>query len=442
VDVCPICKGAGFLLKDVVPGDPEFGKLFPCSCRSTSITQDRKDRLQRVSNLGPLLRLTFDNLIREGRSPDPRSRERFRAACGFCQDFAQSPEGWLVLLGPSGCGKTHLAAALANERLAHGEPVLFVVVPDLLDHLRASFSPNSEVPYDELFENVKSAPLLVLDDLGTQSATPWAQEKLFQIFNHRYNAQLPTVITCNRPLEELEERLRSRMTDPAISRVCSVAERQSAAQQKLGIDLPELLKGMTFDNFDRRGQAVDEKALDSLREAHKLAREFADEPHRWLVLLGPIGCGKTHLAAAIANHLMGQGQQSSFVVVPDLLDHLRSAYSPESRVTYDDMFDAIRTAQLLILDDLGAHSSTPWAEEKLFQLVNYRYNHCLPTVVTTNQSLDELDERLASRLADVKVSTLCPISAPSYRATPQPRSDRKRAPSRGRGEGDARRRLS
>ncbi len=337
-----------------------------------------------------------------------------------------------MLLGPSGCGKTHLAAAVANERLLIGESVLFVVVPDLLDHLRSSFSPNSEVPYDELFENVKAAPLLILDDLGTQSATPWAQEKLFQIFNHRYNAQLPTVITCNRPLEELEERLRSRMTDPSLCKVCTVEERQSAAQEKLGGELPELLRGMTFDNFDRRGQAVDEKALDSLRQAYNLAMEFAEEPHLWLVLLGPTGCGKTHLAAAVANQLIGEGRQVSFVVIPDLLDHLRSAYSPDSKIPYDELFEAIRTAPLLILDDLGAHSSTPWAQEKLFQLINHRYNHRLPTVITTNLTMDELDsldERLASRLADLKVSTLCPISAPSYRATPQPRNDRRRTSS-------------
>ena len=374
-----------------------------------------------MSNLGPLVRLTFDNLVKEGRSANLQGRERFRRAYNLCRDFARSPEGWLVLLGPSGCGKTHLAAAIANERILAGEQALFVVVPDLLDHLRASFSPSSEVPYDELFENVKAAPLLILDDLGTQSGTPWAQEKLYQIFNHRYNAQLPTVITSNRSLEEIDERLRSRMTDPALCQVCVVEERQTAAQEKLAGELPDLLRGMTFDTFDRRGTAVDEKALDSLREAHKLSREFAEEPHLWLVLLGPTGCGKTHLAAAIANHQVARGRPVYFVVVPDLLDHLRSAYSPDSKVPYDELFETIRTAPLLILDDLGAHSSTPWAEEKLYQLVNFRYNHRLPTVITTNQSLDELDERLASRLADLKVSTLCPISAPSYRATPQPK---------------------
>ncbi len=406
--------------------------MVPCRCRSQVITKERRERLQRLSNLGPLVRLTFDNLTKEGRNPDPRSRERYRRAYSLCRGYAGAPEGWLVLLGPSGCGKTHLAAAVANERLLIGESVLFVVVPDLLDHLRSSFSPNSEVPYDELFENVKAAPLLILDDLGTQSATPWAQEKLFQIFNHRYNAQLPTVITCNRPLEELEERLRSRMTDPGLCKVCTVEERQSAAQEKLGGELPELLRGMTFDNFDRRGQAVDEKALDSLRQAYNLATEFAEEPHLWLVLLGPTGCGKTHLAAAVANQLIGEGWQVSFVVIPDLLDHLRSAYSPDSKIPYDELFEAIRAAPLLILDDLGAHSSTPWAQEKLFQLINHRYNHRLPTVITTNLTMDELDsldERLASRLADLKVSTLCPISAPSYRATPQPRNDRRRTSS-------------
>ncbi|HEY8745583.1 MAG TPA: ATP-binding protein, partial [Chloroflexota bacterium] len=113
--------------------------------------------------------------------------------------------------GGPGCGKTHLAVAIANSRILKGEPVLFQVVPDLLDHLRASFSPNSTVTYDELFEEVRSAPLLVLDDFGSQSGSPWAEEKLFQIVNHRYNHGLPTVVTTNLPPERVEPRLLSRI---------------------------------------------------------------------------------------------------------------------------------------------------------------------------------------------------------------------------------------
>ncbi len=76
---------------------------------------------------------------------------------------------------------------------------MFVVVPDLLDHLRATFSPTSATTLDKLFEQVRSASLLVLDDLGTESATPWAREKLFQLLNYRYAARLPTVITTSDP---------------------------------------------------------------------------------------------------------------------------------------------------------------------------------------------------------------------------------------------------
>ncbi|NIO42745.1 MAG: ATP-binding protein, partial [Burkholderiales bacterium] len=132
------------------------------------------------------------------------------------------PQGWLILIGGYGCGKTHLAAAIANERIALNQSALFVIVPDLLDHLRATYSPTSEVTYDQRFETVRTAPLLILDDLGTENTTAWANEKLYQILNYRYNAQMPTVITTNHRLEEIDVRLRSRMSDPDICQVYTI----------------------------------------------------------------------------------------------------------------------------------------------------------------------------------------------------------------------------
>jgi DNA replication protein DnaC len=105
-----------------------------------------------------------------------------------------------------------------------------VVVPDLLDHLRATFSPSSSVSYDRMFDDVRNAPILILDDLGTQSATPWAREKLYQVFNYRYNAFLPTIITTADKLEDIDPRIRSRMLD---KRLCDI----------FGIDVPPYRPG-------------------------------------------------------------------------------------------------------------------------------------------------------------------------------------------------------
>jgi len=371
-----------------------------------------------------LTRLTFDNLLPRGRSSDPQNQERFHQCYQTAQAFAENPRGWLVLSGPSGCGKTHMAAAIANYRLKGGDPVFFVIVPDLLDHLRTAFSPNSDVAYDELFERVRNAPLLVLDDLGTQSSTSWAEEKLFQILNHRFNAELPTVVTVNN-LKRLDERLAARLQDPGIAQQCELEKTQLPLFQQIGGLSLEFLTDKTFETFDARGMNADEKGRESLQMALREARQFAETPKDWLVFLGVHGCGKTHLAAAIANHQLRAGRAVFFAVVPDLLDHLRSTFSPESKVTYDELFEKVKTSPLLILDDLGTESSTPWAQEKLYQILNYRYNSRLATVITVAGFLEGIEGRLASRLQDPKLSNVIPISAPDYRSQTKPTEDTK-----------------
>ena len=210
---CPICKGARFVHPLLPSGKPDFSQVVPCRCTQKELDEERQARLQRYSNLGSLTRLTFDNLLPQGRSENPANQEQFSRAYQAAKAFAAEPKGWLVLAGPSGCGKTHLAAAIANQCIENNRPVFYITAPDLLDHLRSTFSPNSEMPYDEFFEQVRNAPLLILDDLGAQSSTPWAKEKLDQLLNHRFNNQLPTVIVSIVPIEELEERIRTRLTD-------------------------------------------------------------------------------------------------------------------------------------------------------------------------------------------------------------------------------------
>jgi DNA replication protein DnaC len=172
---------------------------------------------------------------------------------------------------------------------------------------------------------------------------------------------------------------------------------------------------MTFDNFDWRRVNLLPEIQQNLEEAFRAAQDFAKSPDDWLVLLGVTGCGKTHLAAAIANECIQNGKPVLFIVVPDFLDHLRSTFSPDSRVTFDQLFESVKTAPLLILDDFGEQSTTPWAQEKLYQVINHRYNARLPTVITTRRSLDEIDDPISSRLSDAKLSNPFNIHAPDYR---------------------------
>jgi DNA replication protein DnaC len=401
-------------------GHPEFGRAVPCVCVEHEEEAERTGRLERYSNLGLLRRMTFATVLPQGRATDPAGQERFRHALELARLYAETPEGWLVLLGQSGAGKTHLAAAIANRCIERGRPVLFIVVPDLLDHLRAAYRPDAEEPYDRLFEQVRAAPLLVLDDLGAQAGTAWAAEKLYQIVNYRYNAQLPTVFTCALPLEELDERLRTRLSDPLFSQVCRLDE-GTAAGRTVGTDILALplLRQMTFKTFNPLPRTADPRESTNLDRAYRIAFEQAERPDGWLVLLGDTGTGKTHLAAAIAHRWREVGRAVEFVVVPDLLDRLRAGVRDDDADQYR-LLEQIRTSPHLVLDDLGVHQATPWAQEKLFQILNYRYNGRLPTVITVGRPLEELPDAWVSRMYDDKVSLLFRIEAPDYRGLRRP----------------------
>jgi DNA replication protein DnaC len=421
-DVCPICKGLGYVRADVGVEHPDFGKLVPCTCHLAEMAQQRADTLRSLSDLDTMARMTFESFSPKVPGLAPDKQANLRWAYEEAQSFARNPAGWLVLKGGYGCGKTHLAAAIANDCVERGQPVLFVTVPDLLDHLRASFSPSSSSGYDARFDQVRTAPLLILDDLGTESSTPWAQEKLFQIFNYRYNASLPTVITTNHKLEEIPLRLRSRLVDPDLARIVSIIasdyRRAGVAQDQSDLSSLSLHANQTFDTFDLRRGELPKGEEENLKQALTYARSFAETPDGWLILTGTYGCGKTHLAAAIANHNASQGRPALFVVIPDLLDHLRATFNPQSAISFDQRFEEVRRAPLLMLDDLGTESATPWAREKLYQVFDYRYNAKLPTVITTATPIEDLDPRLATRMLDVSLCTPYAILVPAYRGGP------------------------
>ncbi len=397
-------------------GKPDYSRVVPCQCARETSGEEHHTRLQNYSHLGLLTRLTFATMNPLGRSEDPDSQEKFNQAYQAAKAFTAAPKGWFVLVGPSASGKTHLAAAIANQCIENNQPVFYVTVPDLLDHLRSTFSPASAIPYDEFFEQVRNAPLLIMDDLGVQSSTPWAREKLDQLLNHRFSNQLPTVIVSIVPIAELEERIRSRLLTPDFCRVYELGEEKPALSAYRWSPEFELQKRMTFESFDEKRSNLPPEQRENLKNAYGLALSFAKEDFDgWLVFQGVNGCGKTHLAAAIANYRYQNKKPAMFVVVPDFLDHLRSTFSPESKISYDRLFESVKNAPLLVLDDFGQQSTTPWAQEKLYQVINHRYNARLTTVITTTCSTEEMDSPISSRFVDPKISQMFQIMAPDYR---------------------------
>ena len=420
-NLCDVCGGAGFVTRRVHVTHPDFGKVQLCQCQETDDARDeRTAALERYSNLRSLRRSTFANAVKDGLAEDTATQRAFVRAFAAAEEYADQPDGWLTFSGPSGSGKTYLAAAIANRQIELGCPVKFITASDLLDYLRSGFDDDAEERFFDLYEQVRDAEVLVLDDLPARSVTPWAQERLFQLLAWRHSARMPTVITLRGDPGRLDEFLLTRVDSPdGFGRLFRLGRVGGGSGRMVGAIPPNMRRRMTFDAFDPEGNGgLSDYEQRSLRSAKSYVQRWADNPTGWLSLHGPYGVGKTHLAVAAAAMREDRGDEVFFATVADLLDYLRATFAPDSPVSHDDLLDRIRTADVLVLDDMGAERSTPFAEDKLFQIVGYRYEERLPTIITTSHQIEAIAAarpRIASRLQDPLVVTEWPIEAPDYR---------------------------
>lgn len=188
----------------------------------------------------------------------------------------------------------------------------------------------------------------------------------------------------------------------ACVRSAAARERGDRLRRMSGLSAAQLLEH-TFESFDPalcRPQLPQVRA--AMEEIKRQCMEYARQPRGWLVLIGNVGSGKTHLAAAIAGETLRRNRPVFMTTMPKLLNLLRAGY--DDVVGYEERARMLEEIDLLIIDDLCAEKQTEWGTEQAYSLINARYHRRLPMVITSNVNLAEadgmLDARILSRLRE------------------------------------------
>jgi DNA replication protein DnaC len=184
-------------------------------------------------------------------------------------------------------------------------------------------------------------------------------------------------------------------------------------------EIPKRFATKDFTNFKADRKDREREAVLSAAKAY--ASTFHGHESEGLLLRGITGCGKTHIAIAILKQVIQRGFTGYYANFNDLLSRIRDSYNAESGTSEGDLLEVVDSADLLVLDDVGAESTTDWVRDRLYLIINRRYENARPTIITTNCDEHELESRLGARIVS-RLYEMCSLDFPTF-----PKQDFRRA---------------
>jgi len=173
-------------------------------------------------------------------------------------------------------------------------------------------------------------------------------------------------------------------------------EKRISRLQHAGI--PMRFLEATFESY----HATTEAQQYALTVARSYAEEFRSHRRagRCMVMVGRVGTGKTHLALAIAQHVIEAGFRTRYASVCDVISEIRATWRNDAPETEAGVLHRYTACDLLVLDEVGVQYGTESEQLELFKVFNKRYNDVRPTIVLSNVTTEELKGYLGERVFD------------------------------------------